>query len=485
MGVRHAESCLIFMAGISDQGPSLQRVVKGRHTYLPRLRRCRMQNIIECVSEALTLDSQGASDRAVKKYLECMELIVAAINTDTDSNHESQSNINEQLKVIATNCVERLKELNSGQSSGLGGGERHARKSSGNIDVSLSALRRLHEKEVSASINNNSAPHSGHRRSPSLSSPTKMVKQSTFQIRLKMLLSSRQERRERLSGSMVIDWMRSSFASVDLSSLSAVLSRPPFNIVTAEEQKIFEALSANDCDLLSKAVAGFLTHRKEHPVVQLTDDFVKRLYHLTSTGTRQEIADDIHMFSKHFVDWFSQQWTVAPRKTGAIELGLHEYLMGTAIYSLLMNMYFQETPLFAPKSDLAFENILSTLGLKLQHADLAESYNMDFPVCFDPIILAPVLASIALIPACRTPSQKLSHLLKACSELCRLFPTDEIGGEELMRLLSLCLLRSPVSSHLPAEAAFMADLVPESMLRGEAGYVLATLQGAIDFVQQL
>jgi hypothetical protein len=108
-----------------------------------------------------------------------------------------------------------------------------------------------------------------------------------------------------------------------------------------------------------------------------------------------------------------------------------------------------------------------------------------FPICRDPCALNSVLSTLALIPAARTPSANLNFLLRVCSELCRTFPGEEIGGEELMRLLALVLLRSPVGLSMPGEAAFIADLVPEGVLRGESGYVLATLQSAIDFISQL
>jgi hypothetical protein len=454
-----------------------------------------MQKIIECVSEALTLDSQGASDVAAKKYIECLEYILESLDGaggDDDHNHDC---INKQLTVIAANCLERLKEMNvvfeaaKAASTTL---QQTPRKSSNSIDVSLSALRRLHERELAAG---SSVPPGSPSRRPSTllnHKPKQQPNGPSFHARLKAILSSRQERRERLLANRVIDWIRGAFEAVDLPSLSAVLSRPPFRFVSGEEQKLFEAVGNNNPDKLENAVFTFLSVCKEHPVVLLVDDFVSRLVH-QQIGTRQDLVDEMHLFSRHFVEWFGQQWSIQStggsntRMIMAVELGLQEYLLNTSLYTHSMAMYHHDFPMLSVKADVAFGRILSVLGCKTRNPDLLSHYDKQSgePVCQDPIIMAPILANLSLIPATRTPSSKLNNLLKVCSELCRLFPGDEVGGEELMRLVAVCLVRSPVSLHMPAEVAFVADLVPESLLRGEAGYVLATLQAAIDFVQHL
>lgn len=446
------------------------------------------KELLDSVTQALSLDAQGQHEKAVSKYLSSLHqaLLILSAKDTSDVQHR-------QVVLIGSNCLERISDLLASSTGAL---ENYARKS---IDQNLSNIRRMHEDEQMSKIQLKRSPS---LTSPASSHPSSYKHQGLFQQRVKALLSVREERRERLSGQKVLDWMRSTFNSIDLSNLlnTSVLSRFTTTVGSAEELSIQDAVLRGDTIVLSRVIAAFMTHQKDHPVVQLTDDFIRRLDHLLGpecTGSRQEIADELHLFTRHFCSWFEQQYGPGVSSLGA-ELGMQEYIFGTGAYNLLFPLYLY------PKDDcddmgmnrkltcLGWKETVTRIGLSAQYAGKLQREMTVFPVSSDPPALRPALAMFTRIMTARSPHSKLQVLLKTCTELCRAFPDPsnvtgqpEIGAEDLMRLLALVLVRSCVGWRMRGEAAFMGDLVPEGVLNGEAGYVLATLQAAMDFCLQL
>ncbi|MBN8091252.1 hypothetical protein, partial [Vibrio vulnificus] len=79
-----------------------------------------------------------------------------------------------------------------------------------------------------------------------------------------------------------------------------------------------------------------------------------------------------------------------------------------------------------------------------------------------------------------------NSLLRACDLICAALEEEAggdalIGSEDLVLLLSYALVRAQVFD-ISAQFAFVSELLPEPLLRGQAGYVLATLQTCIDFI---
>ena len=76
------------------------------------------------------------------------------------------------------------------------------------------------------------------------------------------------------------------------------------------------------------------------------------------------------------------------------------------------------------------------------------------------------------------PSQKLALTIHPC-------PLEGVGGEDLLRLFAMTIiLLSPLPTLL-ADLFFIGELCPEVLLRGEAGYVLATVSGATEYLMHL
>lgn len=55
------------------------------------------------------------------------------------------------------------------------------------------------------------------------------------------------------------------------------------------------------------------------------------------------------------------------------------------------------------------------------------------------------------------------------------------GSEDLLLLSAYVLVRSHVPD-LSSQLMFISELVPEELVRGEAGYVLATMQTSLDYI---
>ena len=123
-----------------------------------------MEGIIQKVSEALNLDSEGLRQEASVKYFDCLEGILElmkSMDTTSDNNRD-------QLVLMAANCTSRLRDLHQTQPS-----------TAASIGVDLASLRRLHETQLVTSRY--------HSRSPSLTLPVNTGKLQS-QRRLKELL---------------------------------------------------------------------------------------------------------------------------------------------------------------------------------------------------------------------------------------------------------------------------------------------------------
>ena len=414
-----------------------------------------MEGIIQKVSEALNLDSEGLRQEASVKYFDCLEGILElmkSMDTTSDNNRD-------QLVLMAANCTSRLRDLHQTQPS-----------TAASIGVDLASLRRLHETQLVTSRY--------HSRSPSLTLPANTGKLQS-KNRLKALLQAREDRKH----TIVWDWIQTAFARIEHSQLMLFKSfySPP-------EQLILEAMSRRDDDDLAEAVFLYLVSTNDHPVIGIASDFIKQLYHhlLDPTRTLKQTCDEIIWFAEYFTKWFVGYWKcdLEPFQDG-LWYGVLLFIFSTDIYRLLMDRYYQDwKPTWRP--DICFEGLIAVL--EIDTADNPYQYYTKFPIAQDDDRLREAITLVSAVPSTRTLAKKINSLVKACSSICRSnlpTTTEKMGGEDLMRWMALVILRSPVSHLLPGEVMMLSDFVPERVLRGEAGYVIATMQGAIEYLGML
>lgn len=492
----------------------------------------------EAITEALALDVEGNTFDAVDKYIASLYAILGSLQPAVDNN----------LLVMARNCLDRVRQLSAAQKqppaaqgpgfdydheleeierlyqsspphqpqpvhpalSQLCQGKQHARSQSmdkqsrkgslalsptARLDSNLACLLRRHQDEQIAADVRQGSPCT--QASP-LQSIYSVQQQSVGQQLLKslfiqtsdkvreLMLSARAQTRSRLSGEGVFEWVRSSFESFDLPV-----------VPSEEEQAIRDELArlaeSDDYAPLVTVIHDLFSRKKDHPVVQLTDDFIRRLRHLLlapSTGP-VSITDELLCYQQHFTDWFCHQFAAdSEQALLAAELALQDYILGTSCLPLLLEMYSlstraRDTELSRKLCLLGFEHTGDLLGIRPGIEKLLLASNV-FPIHLESSVLQAAVQSFGKMQVARTPMAKLKVLARCLGGITSAFPSSvELGGEDLMRLLALLMVRQPLPMAYSAQAAFIADLVPERLLRGEAGYLLATLQSAIDFVEQV
>lgn len=237
------------------------------------------------------------------------------------------------------------------------------------------------------------------------------------------------------------------------------------------------------------------------PVAALTADFIRRQRDQISRSAIQQSIDEIHMFSYHLIDLLKHNHAELDLANHELHLKLtiQHYLFTTPLsveYLMnLRNQNFDKDATFLKKCcELRWQDLLGKLGIKDRFKTLVTSRG-------EPILrdgdgfLADIVEEISRLNSKPTPYLKLACISEVCSNICLTIsrlsqvpgsPPVEVnlGSEDLLLLLSFVLTRAcPTDIH--SQFMFMSELIPEEILRGESGYVLATLHTAIGHIENL
>ena len=344
------------------------------------------------------------------------------------------------------------------------------RKTRGSVQADLSAARKQHEKAHLAKI-------IARQRQQQASKPKSVDMQFVSELldRRKNVHSSFNERLfslfESFSGSMQRAdediWQR----TLKLSFSSAPAGLEP-----------------------NSSIVGLMSH-PSHPISRLVRDFVIRLRHLLAEDAENtcQMIPEYHQFCCQLVKLLKHNYA-EELTDSALELQLYVsiesfFFAHLPSLSSCVAQHFRsvtqgdDSELLKKCMDLAwieFEGELAlfeVLGVREKHRLQLSSF--ESAVC--------ELRKLAIHS---TPTAKANSLLRACDLICAALEEEAagadslIGSENLVLLLAYVLVRAQVSD-LSAQFSFMSELLPEPLLRGQAGYVLATLQTSIDFISSI
>jgi hypothetical protein len=210
------------------------------------------------------------------------------------------------------------------------------------------------------------------------------------------------------------------------------------------------------------------------------------------------------MFSHHLIDLLKHNYPELKLADHELHLKLtiQHYLFTTPLsveyMATLRHLNTEEDAAFLKKcSDLRWQDVAAKVGLEDRFKHLATQFHPrdEFVLREGEGFLAEIVEDVGKLHSKPTPYLKLACISEVCSNICFAIsqlsqvpdcPPVEVnlGSEDLLLLLSFVLIRAcPTDIH--SQFQFISDLIPEEILRGESGYVLATLHTAIGHVENL
>lgn len=228
------------------------------------------------------------------------------------------------------------------------------------------------------------------------------------------------------------------------------------------------------------------------PLGDISRDFIKRQRKLLllEDGT-QRVIEECRLFEYHVCTVINDIINDKDKET-SIRLSIEDWLfeeewLGSVLLCRLYHGVYdgRQANLDTLLTDLAWD--YEQLGIKLK---LNPRYKVSSSAITE-------LKQLSTFP---TPFEKLLCLVHVCNILCEpsssdtdsdtlptstSIPSEGVGGEDLLRLFAMTIIRASPLPTLLADLFFIGELCPEALLRGEAGYVLATVSGAVEYLMHL
>lgn len=228
------------------------------------------------------------------------------------------------------------------------------------------------------------------------------------------------------------------------------------------------------------------------PLGDISRDFIKRQRKLVllEDGAHR-VIEECRLFEYHVCTVISDIINDKDKET-SIRLSVEDWLFGEEWLgsALLCRLYHgvysgKQAILDTLLTDLAWDH--EQLGAKLK---LNPRYKVS----------PSAITELKQVSTFSTPFEKLLCLVHVCNTLCEPSssdtdsdtlptspptPSEGVGGEDLLRLFAMTIIRAAPLPTLLADLFFIGELCPEALLRGEAGYVLATVSGAVEYLMHL
>lgn len=378
-----------------------------------------------------------------------------------------------------------------------------------NVNLNLSAFRRAHESELVARQKEKTERLLRARASP-LARNEEFVSDllrrrqnllSTFNERLGEVYASLSARATNIRNGIEAELRRRGIRS----SLQELALRGPVEVAIIEP--ILEVLAS-----------------PTDPIGQLVRDFVQRCrQQLRQHPDLDRIFDEISLVEHHLVDLIIQtadeeQTSHAneessdlsdPSLRASVRISIQNFFFSTPLAPALVSALHQQS--LGPGEEKPSETILlegawcdlfATLKVRTK-LQLPRSRSLDaFPIR-DAGIYTRAVDELRAISTHWTPYEKLLCLMRSCNSICQAIDeyrrepidgdrlsglTDDasptasssVGSEDLLLLASYVIVRAAIPD-LSSQLVFISRLIPEELIRGEAGYVLATIQTSLDY----
>ena len=370
-----------------------------------------------------------------------------------------------------------------------------------NVNVNLSALRREHETALVAQ-QKEKAQRILRARAGGLEKNEAYV--SDLLKRRQNLLASVNDKLAEVYSSI------SAKALVIKNSIETELRRKSIkNAVT-------EALQRGQDVTVIPPIVDMLRSQSD-PIALLVRDFLDRCRQQLLTAERQSdpsaivdrVFDEIAVVEYHLVELISQNFEdlqdTAMR--ASIRISIQSYFFSTTLSPSLQYHLRRSAGAHADEYEQQFhasswQGLFERLKVRTK-LQLPRDRSLDtFPIS-DPGIYARAIEDLREVSLQMTPYDKLLCLVRCCNSICQAvddfkrestfsqegnrFPGEEssVGSEDLLLLSAYVIVRGHVPD-LASQLTFISKLVPEELIRGEAGYVLATIQTSLDYaVSQL
>lgn len=286
-------------------------------------------------------------------------------------------------------------------------------------------------------------------------------------------------------------------------------------------RRLRKVLASDEHEILEPVMA-FLA-QKGNPVAELVRDFVLRQRDLLARFMRdsgrgapaagrdedkpavQLCIDECHLFTFRLMDLMQHNYAELQLQdhTTALKLTIQHFLFGTPLASQYMaalrRQHAEADALFGLRcTDLCWQDLFLKLQVreKFRFGRTHDAYAREGEGLF-----VDAVEQLRSLAARQTPFQKLAVLVTTCNLICQGVealaqeqqppagdgpdaPSYSLGSEDLLLLLAYVVIRAQPTA-IYSEFAFVSELIPEEVLRGEFGYVLATLQTCIHHIEQL
>lgn len=241
-------------------------------------------------------------------------------------------------------------------------------------------------------------------------------------------------------------------------------------------------------------IVGLLSH-PSHPISQISRDFVIRLKQLTYDEnyekTSKQISKEYHQFSFHMIKLLRHNYEEELSDDSlelALQISIENFLfshlpaLGTGIHEIFLKA--------KEKEDTNFLQLLCKLSWSNfdQEDSLYSILNVPAKYRLSTSKYEAAINEFRYAASLKCPTLKTMSIVKVCDLICSAIEksSDEesIGSEDLVLLLSWVI----VQAQIPNMISFfdiISQFLPEELIRGQAGYVLATIQTCLDYIESL
>lgn len=252
---------------------------------------------------------------------------------------------------------------------------------------------------------------------------------------------------------------------------------------------------SNSCGDLMQPIGpiiALLSH-PAHPISQISRDFALRLKQLTSKNqVSKQISEEYHQFSYQMINLLRHNYkeelfddSLELSLQISIETFLFSHLpgLGTGITEAFSKAFEQEDAEFLMQITwLAWLNfdhedaLYTILNVPEKYRFLATKYDS-------------AVAELRHASSLKCPTSKALGIVKVCDLICLIIEKEIgesscIGSEDLVLLLSWVIVQAQIPKMITL-FSLISEFLPQDLIRGQAGYILATMQTCLDYIKSI
>ena len=263
------------------------------------------------------------------------------------------------------------------------------------------------------------------------------------------------------------------------------------------------AISSSNGDLMQPIgpIVGILSH-PTHPIAQITRDFVMRLKQISLATedfetVSKQISGEYHQFSYQMIKLLGHNYQEELEDDSLdlpLQISIESFFfsnlpaLSSGIHEIFAKAFEQEDSQF-----LSQINRLSWLNFDHEDAlytvlNVPERYQLSTSK------FEPAIQELRLASSLKCPTLQALSIVKVCDLICFAVDGEEssnsnsnstpLGSEDLVLLLSWIIIQAQIPG-MNSFFAIVSEFLPDELIRGQAGYVLATIQTAMDYIKSL